>query len=87
MNDTVTFGRDVPCHHVWSLQRGIRTLTCRICDDSPRGFDVQTFDGATLIYAQRCSRESGAQVVAARLKRDHLCDGWTETGSARRERV
>jgi hypothetical protein len=48
---------------------------------------VQAFDGATLIYTQRCSRERGAQVVAAHLKRDHLCDGWTETGPARRERV
>jgi hypothetical protein len=87
MTETVTLGKSVPCHHVWTLWRGISTLTCQICDDSPRGFDVQTFDGATLIYTQRCSRESGAQVVAAHLKRDHLGDGWTDTGPARRERV
>jgi hypothetical protein len=76
MDDTVI--KSVPSHCVWALRRGTNTLTCRISDDSPHGFDVQTFEGATLIYSQRCSRESGAHVVAASLKRDHLGDGWTD---------
>ena len=81
MNHQVTLLDRMRCHHVWTLRRGTSTLTCRICDAAPRGFDVETFDGATLIFAQRCSRESGAQVVAASIKRDHLRDGWTEAGA------
>jgi hypothetical protein len=93
MNDTVnlasrwTDDQHGSSHYAWTLRRGTSTLTCRIRDDSPRGFDVQTFDDATLIYSQRCSRESGAQAVAASLKRDHLRTGWAEAGSVRREHV
>jgi hypothetical protein len=65
------------------------TLTGRIRDKSHlgRGFSVQLFDDNRLTFAWRCPRESNARFVAASLRHDHLRNGWTESGSARREHV